>query len=150
MNRADGSKKTEGNTMDKRRMEQAQRLYSRPDASAITDTWIAQGEEFEIGKEVKRNGVGFYEVRRQNGQTGYIPSETHVAFPVGYVIGAPRDDEHRRMGMKDLKVGGFWCVAGGAATAATLAAGGPVGIFGAALAFGVIRLCRGIGRVASQ
>ena len=83
--------------MDKRRMEQEQRLYSRPDASAITDTKIAQGEEFEIGKEVRRNDVGFYEVRRQNGQTGYIPSETHVTFPSGYVIGAPRNDEYRQM-----------------------------------------------------
>jgi hypothetical protein len=125
-------------------------LYSRPDASAITDTWIAQGEEFEIGKEVKRNGVGFYEVRRQNGQTGYIPSETHVTFPVGYVIGAPRDDEYRQMGIKDLKVGGFWCVAGAAATAAVVAVGGPFVVFGAPLAFGVFRLCRGLGRVASK
>jgi hypothetical protein len=58
------------------RMDQAQRMYSRPDLSAHTDSEIAMGEEVEIGGEVKRNGVGFCPVRRSNGQSGYIPGDT--------------------------------------------------------------------------
>lgn len=58
------------------RMDQAQKLYSRPDLSSISGTEIALGEEVEIGGEIKRNGVGFCPVRRGNGQSGYVPGDT--------------------------------------------------------------------------
>ncbi len=71
------------------RMDQAQRLYSQPNLSAITGTEIAMGEEVEIGGEVKRNGVGFCPVRRSNGQTGFIPGDTKASHIKPMTIDQP-------------------------------------------------------------
>ena len=71
------------------RMDQAQRLYSRPDLAAFTGTEIALGEEVEIGSVTKRNGVNFCPVRRSNGQSGYIPGDTRGSLIKTMTIDQP-------------------------------------------------------------
>jgi len=71
------------------RMDQAQRLYSRPDLAAFTATEIALGEEVEIGSVTKSNGETFCPVRRSNGQCGYIPGDTRGSLIKSMTIDQP-------------------------------------------------------------
>jgi len=184
------------------RMDQAQRLYSQPDASAYTDVEIALGEEVEIGSEVKRNGVGFCPVRRRNGQSGYIPGNTrggHIKpmtidqnevvvyaqpstgspertrlrkgariwlFPgvvetggvqfvqirnaqgiEGFMSGETRAkrvvEVTRQVAMKNMLVGGLWCVGGLVATSISNF------YFFGAVVFGAIQFFKGLGQLVS-
>ena len=56
------------------------KLYSSPEANAISLATLVAGTEVEFGKTIKKEGKKWTEVLMPSGQKGYIPAETRV-FP---------------------------------------------------------------------
>ena len=56
------------------------KLYSSPEANALSLATLVAGTEVEFGKTFKKDGKKWTEVLMPSGQKGYIPAETRI-FP---------------------------------------------------------------------
>lgn len=56
------------------------KLYSSPEANALSLATLVAGTEVEFGKTIKKDGKKWTEVLMPSGQKGYIPAETRI-FP---------------------------------------------------------------------
>ena len=54
------------------------RVWQEPNAESISMTSIQKGDEFEIGKVIRKKKEVWVTVTLDNGVTGYISGDTHI------------------------------------------------------------------------
>ena len=64
-------------------------VYQEPVAEAISITTLRKGDEFEIGKVIRKKGETWVTVTLENGFTGYITGDTRI-FSIQQVIDRQR------------------------------------------------------------
>lgn len=58
--------------------DESARVWQEPNAESISMTTIRKGEEFEIGKVIRKKKEVWVTVTLDNGVTGYISGDTHI------------------------------------------------------------------------
>lgn len=58
--------------------DESARVWQEPNAESISMTSIHKGEEFEIGKVIRKKKEVWVTVTLDNGVTGYISGDTHI------------------------------------------------------------------------
>lgn len=58
--------------------DESARVWQEPTAEAISVTSISKGDEFEIGKVIRKKKKTWVTITLDNGVTGYIPGDTHI------------------------------------------------------------------------
>jgi uncharacterized protein YgiM (DUF1202 family) len=70
------------------------RVWQEPTTEAISITSINKGDEFEVGKVIRKKKETWVTITLDNGVTGYIPGDTHI-FAIQTVEAIGNDIEVR-------------------------------------------------------